>query len=116
MASRSNPAAPDVSGLPFSDNSPSIEQLMDELGVQQAVLASLYDLPESVPQEIEAVKADIRKIQQQLKKARRSGSSSLVLITAVAHSNLGLVVAGSSRVADMEDESDIERFEGTDHA
>ena len=115
MASRSNPSTPAVSGLPFTDNSPSIEQLMDELGVRQAVLASLYDLPESVPEEIEAVKADIRKIQQQLKEARRSGSSSLVLISC-SHSNLGLVVAGSSRAADMEDESDIERFEGTDHA
>ncbi|KAL2262941.1 hypothetical protein VTK26DRAFT_8867 [Humicola hyalothermophila] len=65
---------------------------MDDLSIQQAVLASLNDLPDSVPtkeDDIRAVKAEIRIIQQKLAKVQGPGSSRATDME--AGSNLGQV-------------------------
>ena len=67
--------------LPFADNPTGnpparIEQLLEELSIQQAVLASLLDVPESnsTKQEIAAVKAGITHLRRQLHQAEGKGS------------------------------------------
>ncbi len=82
MAStRNDPSA--LTALPSADNpadtppSPSrVEFLLEELSIQQAVLASLRDLPESSSskQEITAVEAGITDLRRQLDRAKRKGS------------------------------------------
>ncbi|KAL2023563.1 hypothetical protein VTK56DRAFT_2171 [Thermocarpiscus australiensis] len=82
------------SGLPSSDNPSSlIEQLSEELSLQQAVFASLRDLPQSdsTKAEIAAVKAQIADIRRKLTEARRKGFST---------------------TASMEDASETDPFEG----
>ncbi|KAG7291837.1 hypothetical protein NEMBOFW57_001858 [Staphylotrichum longicolle] len=76
MASATNDASASAS-LSSADNPPDnstavIEQLSEELGIRQAVLASLRDLPESATtkQEIAAARASIVDLKRQLSEAR----------------------------------------------
>ena len=71
-------------GLPSADDpsensATTIESLSDELSVQQAVLASLRDLPEStiIRKDIAAVRATIADLARQLAKAKGEGTVSL---------------------------------------
>lgn len=63
---------------PFGDSSIDIDQLSDELTIQQGVLASLLDLPETPDRNrhIAAVKNDIAKIKRRLNEARSKGAMS----------------------------------------
>ncbi|KAK4125303.1 hypothetical protein N657DRAFT_362668 [Parathielavia appendiculata] len=69
---------PTLSGLTSTDNLPDdtrayIEQLSEELSLEQAVLESLYDLPESdaIEKDIATAKLRVADIKRRLKEARR---------------------------------------------
>jgi ribosomal protein L7Ae-like RNA K-turn-binding protein len=66
---------------PSEDSATTIERLSEDLSVQQAVLASLRDLPESsgIKKEIAAVKAIIADIARQLTEAQGQGTVSPVI-------------------------------------
>jgi len=80
MATATNEASASAALSPAdgpADNNPAIiEHLSEELSIQQAVLASLLDLPEasSTKQEIAAVRATITGLKGQLGEARGKGS------------------------------------------
>ena len=63
---------------PLEDPAAIIEGPSDELSIQQAVLASLFDLPESsdVKKEIVAVRTKIANIARQLAEAKGEGTIS----------------------------------------
>lgn len=75
MASSSSPSAAST-GLPSARDSPlltEIEQLLDDLGFQRILLASLHDLPETSSRRQE-IADEIATIQHKLAEARRKGS------------------------------------------
>ena len=81
MSSTRDDDASASTALPFADNPTDnpparIEQLLEELSIQQAVLASLLDVPESssTKEEIAAVKAGITHLRRQLHQAEGKGS------------------------------------------
>lgn len=91
MASASNDTSASA-GLPtadhLSDDSPAdIDQLSEDLSLQQAMLASLRDLPETstTAEEIATVRDGIADIKRRLQEARRKGSILPVSSTAVLH-------------------------------
>ena len=73
-ASAGLPSADDPSEDPVT----TIDGLSEELNVQQAVLASLHDLPQSsdIKKEIVAVRAKIAEIARQLTEAKGEGTVS----------------------------------------
>lgn len=82
MASATNDASASASlssaDNPADNSTAIIEQLSEELGIRQAVLASLRDLPESTTtkQEIAAARASIVDLKRQLSEARGRGAIS----------------------------------------
>lgn len=79
MASATNDAsasaALSTADDPADNPAAIIEQLSEELGIRQAVLASLRDLPESptTKQEIAAARLSIVDLKRQLSEARAKG-------------------------------------------
>jgi capsule polysaccharide export protein KpsE/RkpR len=68
-------------GLSFADDAPEdpaaiIERLSDELTIQQAMLASLRDLPESNAEDIEDIRANIADLARQITEAKGEGTVS----------------------------------------
>jgi hypothetical protein len=76
-----------TAGSSSDDPSTDIDQLSEDLSLQQAVLASLLDLPHTstTSEEVAAVRDEIANIKRRLQEAKRKGSIPLGSSTAVWH-------------------------------
>jgi hypothetical protein len=80
-------AGPSTAGSSSDDPPADMDQLSEDLGLQQAVLASLLDLPQTsaTNEEVAAVREGIADIKRRLQEARRKGSIPPGSSTAVLH-------------------------------